>query len=244
VTATIETEDLKLGDHLEELRNRLIVCLVTLVGVTVLSFCYSDYLLSFITRPIGKSLEGLYFMAPYEALMTRLKASLVSGVVLSSPLLFSQLWLFVSPGLTQRERKAVFPMTLASVLLFFAGVSFAYFLVIPFALQFLLGFEGPGLSPLISVGSYISFFLTFILVFGGTFDVPVVLVGLIWLGVVKTRDLKRLRRVMIVLAFVLAAILTPTVDIFMQCLLAFPLWGLYEISIVIGSMIERRRNKE
>ena len=227
--------------HLEELRKRLIVILISLCGLTVLSFFFSDLLLTVVAAPIKGSVPSLYFISPYEAFMTKLKISIVGGILLDLPIMFSQLWLFVTPGLYLQERQAIIPIVLISVLLFLVGVCFAYFFVVPFAIRFFLGFQSTVLQPLISVGSYISFFLSLILVFGFMFDVPVLLVGLIWMGVLGTAFLREQRKVVIVLIFVLAAIATPTVDVFTQCLLAVPLWLLYELSILVGRGIERRR---
>jgi sec-independent protein translocase protein TatC len=174
--------------------------------------------------------------------MTKLKMSLVGGVLFSLPVLFTQLWLFVSPGLYARERRTVVPIVLISVLLFASGACFAYFLAIPFALKFFLGFQSESLRPLISIGSYLSFFLSLIFIFGITFDFPVVLIGLIYFGVVGTRFLDGQRKWVVVLIFLLAAVLTPTVDLITQCLLALPLWLLFEGSLLTGRWIEKRRD--
>src|SRR3989338_3002386 len=237
----IQESGINLVDHLEELRRRLIISAAAIAAASIFSFFSSDFLIQIMTSPIKQSVQSLYFLSPYEAFLVRLKISFVSGIVLSSPVLFAQLWRFVSPGLYASERQILLPLILISTCLFLVGISFAYFLVVPFALKFFLGFQTFTLIPLISIGSYISFFLSLILVFGVVFDLPVILVGLISLKVVGTSFLSAQRNVIVILVFLLAAILTPTVDVFTQVFLALPLWLLFEISLWIGKGIEARR---
>ncbi len=172
--------------------------------------------------------------------MTKLKLSVISGILLALPLIFYHLWKFVSPGLYPSERQKVVPLVFVSTGLFLLGVLFAYFGIIPFALDFFLNFQAESLEPLISIGAYISFFLSFILIFGIVFELPVLLVGLMFLGVVKAQFLECQRKMAIVAIFVLAAVLTPTVDLITQFLLAVPLWILFELSIIVGKRIEKR----
>jgi len=235
-------EPFNFSDHLEELRKRLLIVLAYLTGLSILSLVFSDGIVELVTTPIKSHLYSLYFLTPYEAFLTKLKVSFLAGIILSLPVIFYQLWLFAAPGLYPSEKKVITPLVLISTGLFVAGVLFAYFLVIPFALSFFLGFQTDTLVPLISIGSYLSFFISVILVFGVLFDLPVLLVGLIWLGVIGAEFLASQRKPAIVIIFILAAVLTPTVDLITQCLLAVPLWLLFELSIVIGRMIEKRKN--
>ena len=234
--------ELNLADHLEDLRTRVIVSLLSVAILATASFFFSDAMIAIISAPIKHNIHTLYFLSPYEAFMTKLKIALVGGIVLSSPVIFTQLWLFISPGLYLKEQKTILPLVFVSTSLFILGVCFAYFLVIPFALNFFLEFQTPTLLPLISIGSYISFFLSLILIFGLIFDVPILLVGLIATKIIGASFLAQQRKIVIVLIFILAAVLTPTVDIFTQCLLAIPLWLLFEISLLIGRGIEKRRS--
>jgi len=240
----MDTERAHWADHLEELRKRLFFALVPFVFLVAASFFFSDFLVEVVSAPIKRSIPALYFLSPYEAFVVKLNVSLVSGIVLSSPILFIQLWKFVSPGLYAREQKVILPLAVISTVLFVIGVLFAYFIVIPFALQFFLGFQTDTLLPLISFDSYISFFLSLLVVFGVVFDVPVILVGLIALRVIGSAFLSRQRKIVVILIFTVAAILTPTVDIVTQCLLAVPLWLLFELSIVIGKQVEKRRSRD
>lgn len=235
-----QQKDWTVYDHLEEFRRRLIVILIAVSLTSIFSFFLSDPLLRFVVSPIEQSIDSLYFFSPHEAFMTKVKLSLVTGLILSLPVVFYQLWKFVSPGLYPSEQKKVLPLVLISTALFLLGIAFAYYGMIPLALNFFLNFQTDFLMPLISIGSYISFFLSFILVFGMMFELPVILVGLIALGVLKTQLLVAQRKTAVVVIFVLAAVLTPTVDLVTQFLLAFPLWILFELSIWIGRRIERK----
>jgi len=152
--------DINYFAHLDELRNRLLWILGAISVFTIGSFIFSGSLMGIVTAPIRKSMESLYFLTPYEAFLTRLKVSLTTGLILSAPVIFTQFWQFVSPGLYPSEKRAVVPITIISTALFTLGVTFAYFLVVPFALRFFLGFQTETLRPLISIGSYVSFFLS------------------------------------------------------------------------------------
>ena len=237
----IQEQVIKFSDHLEELRRRLIISGLSIALFAAISFVLSDILMEIISAPIAKRIHALYFFSPYEAFMIKFKVSFVSGTVLSAPVIFTQLWRFVSPGLYSREQRAIRPLIIFSTLLFGCGVLFAYFVVIPTALTFFLDFEASGLHPLISISSYLSFFLSFVLTFGLMFVLPLILVGLISLRVVNASVLSCQRKFVIVLIFILAAVLTPTADILTQFLLAIPLWALFEISVWIGRRIERER---
>lgn len=230
-----------IGDHLEELRGRLILSLVFIGVLSILCFIFSEPILEWVVAPIKRTTDSLYFLTPHEAFMTKLKLSIVSAVVLSLPVIFYQLWKFVSPGLYTSEKKKALPLALASSALFLFGVLFAYYAAVPFALGFFLNFQTPTLVPLISIGSYMSFFLSLILVFGIIFELPVVLIGLIALGVVKTEFLSAQRKAAVVVIFILAAVLTPTVDLITQFLLALALWILFELSIWVGKKVEKKK---
>ncbi|OGW84971.1 MAG: twin arginine-targeting protein translocase TatC [Omnitrophica bacterium RIFCSPHIGHO2_02_FULL_46_11] len=243
MSQTLQESPMNLSEHLEELRRKLIICAASIAILSAISFLFSDFLIEIISAPIMNHIYTLYFLSPYEAFVTKLKISIVTGVLISLPVIFTQLWLFVAPGLRTREQQVILPLALSSTLLFLIGGLFAYFAVIPFVLNFFLGFQSSALSPLISIGSYVSFFLSFILVFGIVFDLPIVLVGLIWLGVVEASFLACQRKWAVLSIFILAAVLTPTIDMLTQCLLAIPLWGFYELSILIGREIEKRRGE-
>ena len=227
--------------HLEEFRRRLIFCVGVFLILAGVCYFFSKPLLDLLIAPLRDYQEiDLYFVKPYEAFLTRIKVAALSGLVLAIPVFFSQMWLFVSPGLYAQEKKIAFPLILVSAILFFTGAFFAYRIVVPLSLNFLLSFQTDTLKPLLGVSPYFSFLLGMVLAFGLVFDFPVILLGLIRLGTVNTQMLKKARKLVIILIFITAAILTPP-DPVSQALLALPLILLFEISIVVGRWVEKKQ---
>ncbi|MBI4116075.1 MAG: twin-arginine translocase subunit TatC [Candidatus Omnitrophica bacterium] len=231
-------------DHLEELRKGLIVCLVTIGVFSVVAYFFSKTLLDFLIQPLNEYTgTELYFHAPYEAFVIRIKIALLAGLVGASPVIFTQIWLFMAPGLHQREKRILFPLIFISCLLFLGGAAFAFWVIIPFGLKFLLGFETESLRPLLGVSPYFSFLLAMIIACGVVFDLPVVVLGLALLGIVNAQKLRSSRKVLVVTSLILAAVLTPTPDPLNQLLVALPLILLYEICIWIAVWFEKRKKK-
>lgn len=227
-------------DHLEEFRRRLIISLIALIAATVVSFFFSRQILDFLTLPLKKHQEvSLYFQTPFEAFMVHVKAALCSGILFATPVWMTQIWHFVTPGLYEKERRALIPLIFWSFILFISGCAFAYYLVLPAGLDFLLAFGSQTLKPMFTVGPYVSFFLGMILACGALFDFPVVMIGLVKLGVVSTQTMAEARKIVIVVIFVVAAVVTPSPDPFSQLLLAIPLWILFEISLVVCRRFEK-----
>lgn len=181
----------------------------------------------------GPMEEQLYMLAPTEAFIVYLKLSIFGAIVISVPMILYQGWAFVAPGLYVHEKKYAFPFVLVATIFFLLGGLFAYTLILPFGLTFLLGFGGTQIQPIISVSNYISFVTKMILVFGTIFELPVVVVFLTKIGVASPELMRTYRKYAIVGAFVLGAILTPP-DVFTQAMLAGPLILLYEISIWVS----------
>lgn len=228
--------------HLEEFRRRVLLCLTVFSVAAVFCYFFSRDLLEFLIAPLTRYQEAeLIFQKPYEAFLTHLKAAALAGFFIASPVLFFQLWLFIAPGLYEKEKKTVLPFIFVTVLLFLAGAYFAYAVVIPWGLYFLLSFQTESLKPLLSLGAYFSFLMGMLLAFGILFDFPIVIVGLVRLGVVSTDALKKTRKVIIVILFILAAILTPSPDPISQLLLALPLLLLFEISLLVARWGEKKR---
>ena len=226
-------------NHLEEFRRRLIICLISLGAGTLLCFFFSRVILDFLTIPLRTDPEAsLYFQTPYEAFMVHMKAALAGGVLLSLPVWTTQLWLFIAPGLYEKEKKSLVPLILASLALFLTGCAFAYYFVIPAGLHFLLAFGSDSLKPMLMVGPYVSFFLGMILACGALFDFPLVMIGLVKLGVVTTKAMAEARKAVVVAILVVAAVVTPSPDPFSQLLLAVPLWVLFEVSLLICGHFE------
>lgn len=190
-----------------------------------------------------EKLQGLklVFLAPAEAFWMSMKVSFVAALLLSTPVIFFQIWKFIAPGLHQHEKKYVVPFVFTASLLFLFGATFCFTLVLPFALEFLLTYNvGDFLTPMLSVGQFVDFSLKFILAFGVVFELPIIMIFLVKLGIVTPETLSKNRRFAVVLAFILAAFLTPTPDLFNQTLMAVPMILLYELGIWVVPFFKRR----
>ena len=222
-------------DHLEELRKRILYSLVALGVCAVVGFFFSQRVLDLLTRPV----PSLVFLAPAEAFVVQLKVALVTGLFLAAPVIFYQFWRFVRPALQKHEVKYIASAVVVSSLLFVVGVAFAYLVVVPIAMKFLLGFETPKLHAMISISQYVGTVGAFLLACGVIFQLPVIMFFLTKLGVITPKLLMKNQRVAVVLVFIVAAILSPP-DVFSQILMAVPLFVLFELGVV-ASFLARRR---
>lgn len=229
-------EAMTLTEHLGELRRRILHSLAALAAGTLVSGFYIDEIVAVLTAPA----TNLYYMRPAEAFFIYIKIALACGVLLAAPVLFYELWAFLVPALTGRERSALMLFVPSSVLLFWAGIAFAYFFVFPQGLHFFTTFAGGNIAPMLSIESYLDFFLMLVVPFGFIFNLPMVLIVLAQMGVVTSALLKRGRRYMVVASFILAAIITPTPDVVTQTLLAVPMILLYEGSRVFIKLVLRK----
>ncbi len=217
-------------DHLEELRWRLLKSIVSVVLLAGAAFYFRSELFDFLVLPLGDT--ELHFTEVTGSFYAYMKVSLITGFLVALPIVFYQFWSFVAPGLYQQEKAAVLPLVLVSTLLFLIGAGFCYWMVLPLALEFLIGFSEGLLNPIITVGSYISFAGLLMVAFGTGFELPVVTYFLGRLGIITAPMLAKGRRYAIVVILIAGAIITPP-DIFTQVLLAGPVYILYEISIII-----------
>lgn len=234
-------------EHLEELRKRLLRAVLAIVVGFGVCFAFKERLFDIIAGPVIKLLpqgSTLVFTGLPDPFFMYLKAAFVAGVFLVLPFVIYQMWLFVRPGLYERERKLAFPFISFGVILFYAGGAFAYFLVFPAAFKFFLGFQTEALKPMLSIRDYVSLVMILMLAFGAVFETPIVIVLLGLLGVVHSDMLRKGRRYFIVLAFIIGAILTPTPDIVNQSLMAIPMLLFYEVGILILSVFEKKRARE
>lgn len=228
-------------EHLEELRRRLLISLGTIGVLGVGLYFVSGPLLDFLILPLqGLTGTELYFHSPYEAFLTRLKVSFFTALLAASPVLFTELWLFLAPGLYRHEKKILLRLALTSAFLFLFGTAFAFWILIPMGLRFLLSFQTEFLKPLLGIGSYLSFLIGTVLASGVLFVLPVVMLGLVRLGIVSAENLRKARRVVVVLIFILAAVLTPSPDPVTQLFFALPLLVLFEGCL----WISRRKEKQ
>lgn len=229
-------EAMTLTEHLGELRRRILHSLAALAVGTIISSFYIDEIVAVLTAPAA----NLYYMRPAEAFFIYVKIALACGVLIAAPVLFYELWAFLVPALTGKERSALMLFVPSSVLLFWAGIAFAYFFVFPQGLNFFTTFAGGNIAPMLSIESYLDFFLMLVVPFGFIFNLPMVLIVLAQMGVVSSQLLKCGRRYMIVASFILAAIITPTPDVVTQTLLAVPMILLYEGSRLFISVVLRK----
>ncbi len=219
-----------ISGHLRELRRHLIKSLLVLLFFFSVAFYLSADVASWLRRPLD---APLIFLSPAEAFWADLKIALFIGFLCSLPFILYEVWRFVSPGLLVEERRRYRPFLVFSVLFFFLGVAFCYGVALPFALRFLIHYgRQSGITPQISVSLYVDFVLKFLISFGLIFELPVAMILLSKMGMLTVDNLTRHRKYAVLAAFFIAAILTPTPDIFNQCVMAIPMICLYEVGIV------------
>ena len=222
--------------HLEELRWRLIRSIIAVIVCSGICYYFIEDIMAFISQPVGK----LYYLQPSEAFFTYLKVSICCGFILALPIVFYQLWCFVLPALTIKERYIAAVIVPSSVILFLSGLAFSFFLVMPAALKFFGGFCSESLLPMFSVARYFDFLFSFILPFGFVFELPLVVVIAAKLGLLSSKFLGEKQRYVIFFSFVIGAIITPTPDIFTQTMIALPMIVLYELSYLTVRFILRK----
>lgn len=236
----MKDRELSLGGHLVELRRRLTVSAVTLVVTTTIAFTFHRVIFHLLMGPI-QGIESLpdhklVYTEVTEMIGITMKVSLVGGLVLASPMLMYQVLTFVAPGLTSKEKRYLFTLLPGAMLSFVAGAAFGYYVLLPPALRFLLTFGSDIATPMIKVGSYINLMVTLLFWLGVSFETPLVMFFLSKIGVVTPRALARQRRMAVVVAFILGALITPTFDPVNQSLVAVPIILLYELGIWLARL--------
>lgn len=225
-----------LGGHLEEFRFRLIICLIVIAAASIAAYAYIDEILPILSAPAGK----LYFLNPAEVFFAYIEIAVFTGLIVTLPVWCYELWRFIAPALHPAERNAVWWLLPSAVFLFYTGLAFAYYAVFPAAVRFFMGFATDSLQPMFSLQSYLSFFLAFMIPFGFVFELPLVLFFLAKLGLVSSAFLKEKRKAVIVIAFVVAGVVSPTTDVFTQTMIAVPMILLYEISVFLVQHLLRK----
>ncbi len=223
-------------EHLIELRRRLLWCLATLIVTFFICFAFAKDIFAVLVQPLIKAGQGkLIYTDVFEAFFAQVKVSLFAALMLSFPVIATQLWRFIAPGLYVKEKRAFLPFLLMTPIFFAGGACFAYFVAMPWALHFLLSFQGNigGINQeaLPGVGNYLNFCTRFIFGFGAAFLLPILLMILERAGIVTRDQLAKSRRYAIVVAAAVAAILTPP-DVVSMLMLLVPLYGLYELAIL------------
>jgi len=245
MTENDDAEKIPFTGHLEELRKRLVACFIAVGIGFVLSYGFKEKLFDILSYPLISVMgagDKLIFTGLPEAFFTYLKVAFLSGFMLAAPVILYQFWMFVAPGLYQKERRFLVPIVFLSSFFFVGGALFGYFIVFPFGFKFFLGFASETIKPLPSMKEYLSFASRLLLAFGLVFELPLIITFMAKLGMVSVEFLKKNRKYAILLFFVVAAILTPP-DVITQIMMAVPLMVLYEISI-IGARIFGKKAKE
>lgn len=227
--------------HLMELRDRLLRCLIAIAVVFVCLFPWAKDLYTLLAQPLLAVLpQGGQMIATdvVGVFLVPVKVAAMVAIVITMPYLLYQMWAFVAPGLYAHEKRLVAPLVVTSSLLFFAGMSFAYFLVFPVVFKFMASIAPEGVAWMTDIDKYLSFVLTMFIAFGITFEVPVAVVLLVKMGVISVAKLKEIRPYVIVGAFVVGAVFTPP-DVVSQLLLAFPLCLLYELGIFVAGILSK-----
>lgn len=249
--ADLQSPTMPLIAHLLELRRRLIYALVAFAVASIACYMIAPQIYAFLVKPLAAILEGenrrLIYTGLTEAFFTYMKLAVFAGGFIAFPVIAAQVWMFVAPGLYKNERRAFWPFLVATPVLFLTGAAFVYYLVIPTAWRFFVGFENLAPAPdglpiqlEARVGEYLSLVMTLIFAFGLCFQLPVLLTLLARVGIIDAQSLVNKRRYAIVAIFAVAAVVTPP-DVISQIMLAVPLMLLYEISVFLVKLSEKQR---
>lgn len=252
--AELDASKAPLLEHLVELRNRLIYSIVAFILAFLFCFYFAEQIYTVLSQPLADALAGqpdrrMIATALQETFFTYVKVGAFGALCLAFPFMAAQLWLFVAPGLYRHEKKAFLPFLFATPVMFVIGASFVYYILMPMAIRFFLGFEEPGGNGTLGiqlearVSEYLGLVMTLIFAFGLCFQMPILLTLLGKVGIVTSDGLKSARRYAIVGVFVLAAVVTPP-DVISQVTLAAPLILLYEVSVFLVRTIEKKRAAE
>jgi sec-independent protein translocase protein TatC len=251
-------EKMSFFGHLEELRKRILISLVAIAIGFLLTFTFSETILRFLKRPLTTDLIfsrsqpfvrstprpgppiDLIFLAPAEAFWMHMKIAFLTGFLLVLPVVLHQIWRFIAPGLLPHEKRYALPFIVLGTLFFAFGFAFCFYIVLPFALRFLLTYKTENLTPMISVGNYVDFTVKFLLAFGLIFELPLGIAVAAKMGLVTPQFLARNRKYAILINFIIAAVLTPTPDVFNQTLMALPMCLLYEVGVLASRFVSRK----
>lgn len=231
--------------HLTELRNRLLIAVVAFGIALVFTYSFKEQIFGILMQPFVAVMpkgSSFIFTSVTEAFMAYFKLSIVAAVFLASPVVLYELWMFVAPGLYEKEKRYVFPFIIFGSALFVIGALFCYFLVMPFLFSFFVDFGGSFVTPMPSLKEYIGLAIKLLVMFGLMFELPLLVYYLAKIGVIKHQTLARKRRYAILGIFVVSAVITPP-DVASQMLMVVPMYGLYEVSIVIARVFGKKEEE-
>jgi sec-independent protein translocase protein TatC len=234
-------DQLTLVEHLDELRRRLFISVLALVAGMILAGVFNDQVFSLLVRPLPPSLKEITTFSPTEPFLVSLQVWLYSGIILASPLIIYEFWAYVGPAFTPGEKKHILPVAFICAVLFLGGVAFGYFLVLPRGLQVLLGWNSEFFNVQNRAKDYLSFVAWFLVAFGAVFEMPVIIVAAVRMGVVDRKFLRKNRKYAILINAAIAAIATPSQDAFSMLFMFVPLLFMYEIAIFISRFFEPQR---
>jgi sec-independent protein translocase protein TatC len=229
---------MSLLEHLEELRRRLIIIIAAIVVAAIAGFLLSKPAIDILRAPLPSEYEKLYFLSVGGAFAAQLKVGVFLGIAIAMPVILFEIWRFITPGLTTRERRIVWPLLLAALLLFALGMLVGY-VIIPFALTFLLSFAEPGLQPLLTINEYLGFVTTMMLAFGLVMEFPIVLLALARVGILSYTRAARQRRFVILGIVIFAVVVTPGGDPFSPSILSAVMYALFEASLFVMRFVRR-----
>ena len=256
-------EELKMSfwSHLTELRKRIVYSAIAIGIGFIAGFYFSEEILGLLLLPMNSTLtylasfpffhfephkttQDLYFTTLIEPIMSHLKIGFIAGIMLMVPVILYQVWKFISPGLLPRERKYVGQFVFFATLFFYVGVLFCFFLLLPYAIPFLITYKTEHLKPIIKLADYIDFTLKFMLAAGAVFELPLIMTILGRMGIINPDILTKFRKYALLIAFIIGGIVTPTPDVFNMTLMSLPIYVLYEIGILGVRFFGRKRKPE
>jgi sec-independent protein translocase protein TatC len=243
VTERAELPGMSLMEHLDELRKRIVHSAAYLAVGFIVAYAFHERLYGFIQEPLDRLHIKLNYTHPMDPLNLYLQVSLIGGAILASPFILYQVWLFIAPGLYQKERRFVVPFMGATVGLFLLGAAFGYFYVLPGALEILIVRFGSKFNPIVTIEEYTGFFLSIILGLGISFEMPILIFFLALFGIVSPQFLWKNIRYAILAVFLVAAIITPSPDPWTMCIYAIPMLCLYLIGIGVAWWVHPDRRK-
>ena len=235
-------QPMPLVSHLTELRTRLLRCVAVIFVIFAGLFAFAQQIYTLVSAPLRAHLPANATMIATDVaspFLTPFKLTMIVSLFLAIPVILHQIWGFIAPGLYRHEKRIAVPLLVSSIFLFYAGMTFAYFLVFPLIFGFFASATPEGVSMMTDIASYLDFVMTLFFAFGVAFEIPVAVILLVWIGVVDVKYLKKIRPYVIIGCFMVGMVLTPP-DIFSQTLLAVPMWLLFEVGVLFGGLIRKR----